>query len=132
MARQRALKPCAAPACATLVRGGTYCQRHQEEYDQRRKQALKRTHAKYNERRAESDKFYGTSRWRKLSLYYRRLHPLCVRCRELGRATPAQVVDHIKPLKTHPELATEWDNLRSLCHACHNQIGEKVGLGPGV
>lgn len=127
MKRQRSLKPCAAPACGVLLRGDTYCPRHQQEYEAKRAQAVKRSHRRYNEGRAESDKFYGTSRWRKLSLYYRKLHPLCVNCKSEGRVTPAQVVDHIEPLKLRPDLATEWSNLRSLCHACHNLIGARVG-----
>jgi 5-methylcytosine-specific restriction endonuclease McrA len=34
-----------------------------------------------------------------------------------GRA----IVDHIRPLRTHPALALEPANLRVLCPACHNR-----------
>lgn len=39
-----------------------------------------------------------------------------------GRLIPAgqSRVDHIKPLRQHPDLATEPTNLRVLCLACHN------------
>lgn len=126
--RRRPLKPCASAGCGELLRGETYCPKHQAEYDSRRAVQAKKSNTRYNERRADSDKFYGTSRWRKLSLCFRKLNPLCANCKEHGRITPARLVDHIKPLKTHPELATEWSNLRSLCQSCHNSIGEKVGL----
>ena len=126
-ARRRPLKPCASAGCAELLRGETYCPRHQAEYDSRRVDQAKKTNARYNERRSESDKFYGTARWRKLSLYFRKLHPLCANCKAEGRVTPAQVVDHIEPYKLRPDLATEWSNLRALCHACHNRIGARVG-----
>ena len=127
MKRQRALKPCAAAGCGILMRGDTYCAAHQQAYEARRAQMVKRSHRKYNDARSETDKFYGTARWRKLSIYFRKLHPLCVNCKAEGNVTPAQVVDHIQPLKLRPDLATEWSNLRSLCHACHNRIGARVG-----
>ena len=127
MKRQRPLKPCGAPGCRELVRGDTYCATHQQAYEARRAQAVKRSSKKYNDSRSESDKFYGTARWRKLSLYFRKLHPLCANCKAEGRVTPAQVVDHIESYKLRPDLATEWSNLRALCHACHNRIGARVG-----
>ena len=127
MAR-RPLKRCAAAACSVLVRGVTYCDPHQREYEQRRSVQVKRTHKTYNDKRDASDDFYKQSKWRKLSVHYRRLHPLCAECEREGRATPSKMVDHIKPYKTHPALAYEWSNLRALCWACHNRIGERVGL----
>lgn len=32
-------------------------------------------------------------------------------------------VDHIKPVKTHPHLEFDRDNLRTLCHDCHSKHG---------
>ncbi len=37
-----------------------------------------------------------------------------------GRKKIALVVDHIKELEDHPELALEIDNLETLCVRCHN------------
>lgn len=34
-------------------------------------------------------------------------------------------VDHIKPVKLYPELEYEESNLRTLCHACHLELGER-------
>lgn len=88
----------------------------------------KAAHARYNQARDDSDSLYKLERWRRLSVYYRKLHPLCRQCETEGRVTESQLVDHIKPTKTHPELFFEWSNLRALCRLCHNSIGEKVGL----
>lgn len=128
MARQRPLKPCGAPACSVLVRGVTYCPAHQLQYEKRRTEAKQQTHKAYNARRDASDDFYKQSKWRKLSVYYRKIHPLCVECKREGRVTPSRMVDHIEPYKTAPELAYEWRNLRALCWPCHNRIGARVGL----
>ena len=34
-------------------------------------------------------------------------------------------VDHIKPRKTHPQLALEFDNLQVLCNICNKDKGNK-------
>jgi len=39
----------------------------------------------------------------------------CVRCGERRRLE----VDHIKPVRTHPELSYSLDNLQCLCGRCH-------------
>lgn len=40
-------------------------------------------------------------------------------------------VDHIEPVKTHPELEYDPANLRTLCHACHRQHGVRPTQTPG-
>lgn len=112
---------CKHPGCGSLV-VGSYCEPHQAAADQRKKQGQK----DYNTRRAESDRRYSTSKWRKLSIVFRKKNPLCSNCEEHDRVRPAVLVDHIQAAKTHPELFYDWRNLRSLCQLCHNQIGEKV------
>lgn len=37
-----------------------------------------------------------------------------------GRKKIQLVVDHIKELEDHPELALDMDNLETLCVMCHN------------
>lgn len=41
----------------------------------------------------------------------------CVSCGARGRLE----VDHIKPVRTHPDLAFELANLQALCAACHSR-----------
>jgi 5-methylcytosine-specific restriction protein A len=85
---------------------------------------MKRNHRDYNQRRDASDSFYKTERWKKLSGAFRRAHPVCQEC----NAAASDITDHRRALKTHPELALDWSNLRALCRPCHNRIGERVGL----
>lgn len=40
----------------------------------------------------------------------------CVKCGARGRLQ----VDHVKPVRTHPELAFDPANLQCLCPACHS------------
>lgn len=124
----RPLKPCAWPGCSVLVRGLSHCPKHKPLADERRAEQLKKSHKTYNRARDESDKFYSTERWRRFRIAYLRRHPLCAECDSQGRVTPAVIVDHIKPYKTHPQLGLAWDNVRALCRPCHNRVGAKVGL----
>lgn len=41
----------------------------------------------------------------------------CVKCGARGRLE----VDHVKPVRTHPDLAWSIDNLQSLCPPCHTR-----------
>ncbi|MCC5961579.1 MAG: HNH endonuclease [Rhodobacteraceae bacterium] len=59
-----------------------------------------------------------TKRWRNLRpLILRRDGFACVSCGARGRLE----VDHIKPVRTHPELSFEAGNLQCLCPACHTR-----------
>lgn len=119
---------CVEPGCGRRAPAGkTRCADHQAKVDARRAEKRKDVHQRYNEGRDEVDAFYKTERWKKLSAYYRRLHPLCEECARVERVRPSAMTDHIKPVRTHPELALDWDNLRALCWPCHNQVGERVG-----
>ena len=38
-----------------------------------------------------------------------------------GRAQPRQpIVDHVRPLRLRPDMATDPDNLRVVCPSCHS------------
>tara|TARA_R110002167_G_scaffold188319_1_gene389843 strand:- start:23428 stop:23793 length:366 start_codon:yes stop_codon:yes gene_type:complete len=112
---------CRHPGCNALTTDG-YCKDHKQDRRANELQSQKQ----YNSRRAESDSLYKTNRWKKLSIAYRKRHPLCCECESNGLIRPADLVDHIKPAKANPELFWEWSNLRALCHDCHNRIGERV------
>ncbi len=84
-------------------------------------------------RRENEDHFRGSpaergydSQWRKLSVQFRIHNPLCQRCKQSGRATIADDVHHIKPIKSHPSLRLVWDNLMSLCRECHKIVEEET------
>ncbi len=118
---------CAYPSCGQLVVGSAYCDEHQPVERADRLQGQR----DYNTRRSDSDQQYGSQRWRKLSVAFRRRYPLCSECESNGLVRAADLVDHIKPAKEFPELFFSWKNLRSLCHDCHNRIGEKVRTTKG-
>jgi 5-methylcytosine-specific restriction endonuclease McrA len=72
------------------------------------------------------DPFYLTKRWKKLrAQVIRRDGYICQECKAkcLGKKhnKPAPEVDHIHQRKTHPHLAYDPSNLRTLCKPCHSR-----------
>ena len=67
-----------------------------------------------------------TRRWKVLRLQaLRRDGWRCVQCGKPGRE-----VDHIKPVRTHPELSFALDNLQTLDARCHSRKTRiEIGLG---
>lgn len=124
---RRPAKPCAFHGCNVLIREGAHCAKHAPIAAAQRAKHLQSVHARYNQERDESDAFYKTERWKRLSARFRRLHPICQECDEAA----SQITDHIKARKTNPELSLVWSNLRALCRTCHNRVGERVGRVDG-
>lgn len=61
---------------------------------------------------------YRTPQWKALRFMARRRDGFaCVQCGKKGGIE----VDHIKPIRTHPDLALELTNLQCLCVACHSR-----------
>ncbi|TQE93738.1 MAG: HNH endonuclease [Spiribacter salinus] len=65
---------------------------------------------------------YNSQRWQRLRRQQLGDEPLCRYCMEIGRVTPATVVDHIKRVVDEPDLAFDASNLQSLCTECHNSV----------
>ena len=61
-------------------------------------------------------------RWKALSAKKRKLDPLCEECLKHEVVRPAEHVHHIKPISTHPDLRLDWNNLISVCVACHEKL----------
>ncbi len=62
--------------------------------------------------------------WKRLRDWWLRIHPLCAcdDCQEGKlRLHAAQVVDHIIPICTRPDLRLEPSNLRSMTKRCHDR-----------
>lgn len=60
----------------------------------------------------------GTRRWKRLRFeILRRDGWQCVQCGARGRLE----VDHILPVRTHPELSFDRGNLQCLCPGCHTR-----------
>ena len=71
---------------------------------------------KRKEYAAHSKRVTRTKRWKALRLQVlRRDDWKCTRCGDPRRLE----VDHILPVRTHPELSFEMSNLQALCCRCH-------------
>ncbi|MBR0407649.1 MAG: HNH endonuclease [Clostridia bacterium] len=66
------------------------------------------------------------SRWREARKLCLQLHPLCVKCLEEKKITPATVVDHIVPHRGDQKLFWDQSNWQPLCKRHHD---EKTGKG---
>lgn len=66
------------------------------------------------------------SRWRKARAFYLQRHPLCRMCEQIGRITPATVVDHIVPHKGDPELFWDETNWQPLCKRHHDSTKQRA------
>ena len=70
------------------------------------------------------DSFLFSYEWRKLRMQALKKHGAKCQCCGASPATGAVMnVDHIKPRKTHPELALDINNLQVLCHECNHGKG---------
>ena len=72
----------------------------------------------------QSNDFLQSFEWRKLRMealikYGRK----CACCGASPETGAIMNVDHIKPRKTHPELALDLNNLQVLCHECNHGKG---------
>ena len=57
--------------------------------------------------------------WQQLSEAYRRGNPLCERCMDHGRTTPAEDTHHKIKVSERPDLALDPANLMAVCRVCH-------------
>ena len=105
-------RPCRFPGCPNLCDHGVYCNDHSD---------YSADHLHGN----AAERGYG-GKWRNARARFLRKHPLCVKCRENGKLTPATVVDHIIPHRGDPVLFWDENNWQPLCRDCH---GEKTGMG---
>ncbi|MDR9443207.1 MAG: HNH endonuclease signature motif containing protein [Schleiferiaceae bacterium] len=71
--------------------------------------------------RLRSDyKLYNSRAWRRTSHAFLSAHPLCIVCKKEGKTMPADVTDHITPIREGGAVWS-WENLQPLCHRHHNQ-----------
>lgn len=77
---------------------------------------------------AERRKIYNTERWRRLRAWKFANNPLCEKCLEKGKTTPAEDIHHIVSFMSTDdpfrrlEIAYNYNNLMSLCKVCHQLI----------
>lgn len=76
------------------------------------------------ERKREREEFRGSKQargyggeWERISRLKRTQCPVCEMCND----AVADDVDHVIPFNgVNDPLRTEWQNIRSICRACHN------------
>lgn len=71
--------------------------------------------------------WYRSRRWREARKRYLDLNPWCSLC----PATPATVVDHIRPHRGDERLFWDASNWRPLCKRCHDAHTARSGGGFG-
>ena len=71
---------------------------------------------------------YQHNRWRELRKYKFMYNPLCEDCLANGVTTQTEEIHHIIPFSVRPELAYDYDNLRSLCVSCHKEAHQLLGI----
>jgi 5-methylcytosine-specific restriction protein A len=103
-------KPCAYPNCPELTHD-RFCEKHKPQAAQ-----------EYNRygRDEWAKKFYNSVAWRKMAREQLRREPLCAECLKAGRITPAEIADHVQPIR-EGGARLDRENLQSLCRACHNR-----------
>jgi len=77
------------------------------------------------------NKWYNTTRWRKLRAVKLSESPLCIICDKEGVITLANVVDHISNVSSGDspaqmeQMMWDYNNLQSVCDSCHNKKSGK-------
>ena len=78
--------------------------------------------------------FYRSRAWQDVrKVVWDRAHGLCERCMERGDVKPADVVHHKVPLTPDnmgdPDISLNPDRLMALCHDCHTEVHQELGIG---
>lgn len=77
--------------------------------------------------RVRSSKFLDSPAWKALRRdVIARYGRQCMKCKSTPKNPKNTHVDHIKPRKTHPELALVFDNLQVLCCRCNKHKANRI------
>lgn len=117
--------PCRFPGCRSLLDKGGYCHAHAHHAKQSTR-IYDRTTRRNDPALAEAKRIRSSARWIKVQRLFITEHPLCQDPfgdhRRRGTTETGRQVHHVKPLATHPHLAYDFDNLMSVCTACHSKL----------
>lgn len=100
---------CKQPGCSVIVTDSGWCADHQpqRQHDQRRGPAAARGYDRH---------------WQTVRAAYIAQFPLCGRCQALGLVRQADMVHHIVAIRDGGDRLA-YNNLLSLCWACHGKVG---------
>lgn len=101
-------------SCPNLIRGPETCCPDCMPFE---KAKIRR----YDQERGNSGDRGYDAQWQKVRDMKANQDPLCEQCLKESRIVPLDIVHHIKPIETHPELRLAIDNLISLCNAHHEE-----------
>jgi len=117
---QRALRICRQVGCTELVISG-YCAKHARVPLENKRKSFEALDAR---KTTESQDFYSSARWTKISRLHRQYEPLCRRCKERGIVKAGDLAHHNPPRE---ELLAAGLNpfddqyLETLCLECHQE-----------
>ncbi|MBQ4386153.1 MAG: HNH endonuclease [Prevotella sp.] len=80
----------------------------------------------------DKQEIYNSREWRDLRILKLRANPLCEVCEQEGIVTAAHAVHHRHPIEESTSKAEMrkwafmWDNLVSVCDACHAKIHKEM------
>lgn len=103
---------CCYAGCQRTIALGRFCDPHQNIADAKER-------ARKNNYQSQFSKLYNWD-WRKFRVRYLKEHPLCKHCLSIGKLTPTQEIDHIKPHQGDKDLFWNESNLQPLCKSCHS------------
>jgi len=84
------------------------------------------------QRWSDNDGAYNGA-WRRLRILVKAEEPLCRECLKLGLVEATTEIDHILPVRTHPELRLVRSNLAGLCSRHHSEkTARENGFGGGL
>lgn len=117
-------RPCSYPSCNQIT-DDKYCDKHLEHA--RQEEAKRHRHYDKYKRDKQARDFYHSLAWEKArEQVLIRDHYLCQHCLKEKRITPADMVHHIMPVRTHWHLRLVLSNLVSLCNACHRKVHSRM------
>jgi 5-methylcytosine-specific restriction enzyme A len=79
-------------------------------------------HERDQERRGSAHDRGYDSDWKRLRGWHLKREPLCRECYARGRRVPAEMVNHVIPVRHRPDLRLDKDNLSSTCKAHHDTV----------
>ena len=110
------------PICKEHVANGTT--KPAERVGKKKAKRRRKPGNKFNLPLKSADDFLSSFEWRKLRMQALiKYGPKCMCCGATPATGAVMNVDHIKPRKTHPNLALDINNLQVLCGACNHGKG---------
>ncbi|WP_025726773.1 HNH endonuclease signature motif containing protein [Heyndrickxia ginsengihumi] len=110
-------KRCNVAGCRRLIDYDLkYCDKHKGYGDKQYNEQIR-----WNKDNKQYAEFYASKEWKLLRRLYIINNPLCEQCLKDNKVTQAQIVHHKIEVREDFSKRLDWDNLESLCRACHNK-----------